>query len=525
MGTYRTQLAAGIAALGMAVSGLFAAQRPAASPSSSADVVPAARRSGLRFVDVTDEAGVGYGHRFDGQIGMAAVASAGVAAGDYDGNGFVDLYLVRGDAGAPVLLRNAGDGTFQAVAAPGLVGIGAEAMGPTFGDFTGDGLLDLVVGALKPAQPRLFVGKPGGRFLEVTHRSAIHSIKNTFSSAMGDWDRDGDLDLALGHWDTDCRDGCGGDHLWENVDGRFEPVGEDRELPGYEEDFTFTPNFADVNNDGWPDLLISADLVTSKVFLNDGAGRFVNVTDRSVITDQYGMGAAIGDYDNDGDLDWFVTSNEGRGVEPDGNRLYRNRGDGTFVDVTRTARVRLGGWGWGACFADFDNDGWLDLFNVNGWFDRTDRSRLFMSRRNGRFREMSHRLGLDDFGSGRGVVCFDYDRDGDLDIFTANNGERARLFRNDGGNASAYLAVRLQDRAPNRSGVGARIYVTAGGMTQMRELRCGSNYLSQDPVEAHFGLGDATRIRKVTVVWPDGARQVVRRVKANQMLTIRRSGS
>ena len=354
--------------------------------------------------------------------------------------------------------------------------------------------------------------------MDVTTHAGLTSSKNTFSSAFGDYDRDGDLDLALAHWDSECRTGCDGDHLWTN-DG----TGSSRNLPrgvrGYDFDFTFTPNFADINSDGWPDLLMASDFGLSRMFLNEG-GRFRDVTDREGITDRNGMGASVGDYDNDGDLDWFVTAIAGQGI--DGNRLYRNRGDGVFDDVPDHARVRDGGWGWGACFADFNNDGHLDIFHVNGWRERHDASRLFMGQGDGRFRERAKRFGVADRRSGRGVICFDYDRDGDIDLFVGNHGARPTLYRNDGGNAAGFLNVRLVSPGPNVFGVGARIYVVTDARTQMRELRAGSNFASQDPTEAHFGLGDEPRVRELRVVWPDGSTQIRRGVPANRMVTMRR---
>ncbi len=210
---------------------------------------------------------------------------------------------------------------------------------------------------------------------------------------------------------------------------------------------------------------MAADLRTSRVFLNDRGRGWIEATDRAVITDKNGMGAAVGDY---------------------------------------------------------DNDGWLDLFHTNGWFDYgTDRSKLFMNG-GGRFRERAERHGIIDEGSGRAVVCFDYDRDGDTDVLVGNHNDRPRLYRNDGGNSRSFLDVALVDDGPNTAGVGARVYVTANGDTQMREMRCGSNYVSQNPTEAHFGLGDALSAR-VRIVWPDGEVQRLGRVGANQLLTVERS--
>jgi hypothetical protein len=244
------------------------------------------------------------------------------------------------------------------------------------------------------------------------------------------------------------------------------------------------------------------------------------------------MGTAIGDYDSDGDLDWFVTSifvldgtpDPGRGVT--GNRMYRNRGDGTFDDATDAAGVRDGNWGWASCFADFDNDGFVDIFHVNGWitnpiFQRQP-ARLFMNRGDATFDDQAEAAGVDDRNNGIGVVCFDFDRDGDVDIFVANNDGPSRFFRNDTGNRLNHLHVRLRGRPPNTQGIGGRVYVTNGQTTQVRELRAGTNYVSQDPAEAYFGLGSATGVERVRIVWPDDSQVVLANVPANTFLIIDR---
>ncbi|MEM7364483.1 MAG: CRTAC1 family protein, partial [Pseudomonadota bacterium] len=311
------------------------------------------------------------------------------------------------------------------------------------------------------------------------------------------------------------------------ADQLIEPV----DSTGQEMDRSFTPNLSDIDGDGDMDLLMASDFETSQVMVNNGDGTFIKVTDRNVIIDQNGMGAAVGDYDNDGDMDWFVTSIM---QPPDlfGNRLYRNMGSGIFEDATDEAGVADGGWGWGACFADFDNDGYLDIFHVNGWragdpdggdggTENGDQVRFFHSRGDSTYEEKASMVGLSDRGQGRGVACFDAERDGDIDIVIANNDqEQFVYYRNDSTNTNHHLGIRLVGSGMNTRGIGAWVEVTTSESMQVREVRAGNNYVSQDPPEVHFGLGDATSV-DVVVRWPDGTETGLLGVAANQLLTIR----
>ncbi len=527
-----------------------AARGAASSPTPTAAISPAPTPA-FRFAEVTAEAGIDYTHGFAAPangISVVDMVSGGVAAGDYDGDGWIDLYAVHGSLGPNLLLHNRGDGTFEEVAAAAGVGLaGRTGSGPLFGDFDGDGWLDLYVGYIGRvvATPTLFRNRGNGTFEDVTEASRFQFPPAFYIGAsMGDFDRDGDLDFFLTQWDTFLPDGVPLNHLWRNNgDGTFTSIGAGVNVTpaffsGLQFHWSFTANFADINNDGWPDILLASDFGNSQIFINDGDGTFTETT-TPVISDENGMGAAIGDYDNDGDLDWFVSSiydpsglgtdggQKTDGVGTTGNRLYRNRGDGTFEDATDEAGVRDGNWGWGSCFADFNNDGFLDIFHVDGWGIEGGRdrfygrpSRLFIANGDGTFTERAEELGIDDRGEGRGVVCFDYDNDGDIDIFVADNGQPPHLYRNEGGNRLGFLDVKLRGVARNSEAIGARIDVTAAGTTQMRELRAGSNYVSQDPAIAHFGLGAATSVDEVRVVWPDGGATDLRDLPADQRITI-----
>jgi hypothetical protein len=490
------------------------------TPSPTPQEEPTSPVSTWKFVDVTRPAGLAYADPFS----LRGV----VAAGDFDNDGWTDLYVVRGETHRDrpnPLYRNRGDGTFEEVAAavglvPGFPGPGA-----VFADVDGDGWLDLFVNGCCGLGPRLYGNLAGQRFEDRTDLSGLltsHAWISNHGAALGDYDRDGFLDLFTANYGALDLPGMPIRNLWRaNGDGSFSDVtaharvrGPTSICPGLSREPTasswvFTPNFADVNNDGWPDLLVTADCGTSRVFLNQRDGTFADVTN-SVISDEAGMGAAIGDYDNDGNLDWFITSiwypPAAMGFHT-GNRLYRGRGDGTFEDVTSRAGVREGYWGWAACFADFNNDGHLDIFHVNGtndegWFV-DDPSRLYIANGDGTFTDRAAELGAQDTGVGQGVVCFDYDGDGDIDILIGNFAQPLRLYRNDGGNHGAFLAITLNGRTPNTQAIGARVSVKTGAVIQMRELRAGSNYVSQDPAVAHFGLGDALQVDEVRIIWPD----------------------
>jgi hypothetical protein len=357
----------------------------------------------------------------------------------------------------------------------------------------------------------------------VTAAAGVTMTADTWSGSFADFDRDGDLDMFACHRGISPQPTG---HVWRNNgDGTFTDADV---LVGYVNfpvpglDNTLTYNLADINGDGWQDMLAASDHLTSHVYRNNG-GTFSNVTNTNVIKDDNGMGNAVGDYDNDGDLDWFVSSIYCLPFKI-GNRLYRND-NGLFADATGSAGVANGSWGWGATMQDFNNDGFLDIFHVNGWRYPSgctftpDPCRLFRNNGNSTFSEIAASVNADDPNEGRGVVAFDYDRDGDLDLFLANNQGPAVLLRNDGLTAN-WLDVKLVGPSPNVDQVGARVRVTIGAVTQLRELRCGSNFLSNDPVEAHFGLGAAATVNTLQVTWTDGTVTTLNNVAANQRLVL-----
>lgn len=503
---------------------------------------PGLQHNSLGFSDITRLAGIEYQHGNPFGDGVEDM-SGGVGVGDFDNDGWLDLYAVGGEATPNKLLRNKGDGTFEDIAHIAGVDLTNKGSGPSFADINGDGLVDIFVGGVTDAQPALFINQGDETFINIIHDTGLIFTDNTFSASWGDYDKDNDLDLVVTHWtnteheyyayfwinngDLTFRDGTV-DVGMTAPKGTFPPA----------KDRSFTPTFADINNNGWLDLLFVVDGGFSKVFVNKQDGTFENATNREVITDRAGMGSIVGDYDNDGDLDWFVTSISTRdgvtnnGSLTPGNRFYQNQGDGSFVDKTDETGTRHGYWGWAACFADLNNDTFLDIFHVNGMLKNgnpnidkmyeTDPSRLFLSNGNGTFSEQAVAAGIDDKALGRGVVCFDYDRDGDQDIFVANYNGPPSLFCNHGNNQS-FINIRLLQKSTNTQALGARIYLRTGTVEQMRELRSGNQYVSQSPTEAHFGLAQADSIDEIRIIWPDGKETKVLNVEANQFLEIRRN--
>lgn len=504
------------------------------------------------FVDGNASAQLQIGHWYQfGFQNMTDMTSGGAAAGDLDGDRDIDLVIVRGDLGAPAILLNRGDGVFDPASNSGLAidPIGAI-NGATLVDIDGNGTLDLFLGGSNGHAARLWLNDGQAHFSLplVTTEFAPTPVqalrRNSYSASFADVDHDGDLDLALGHWDAPGRGGGG--HLWLQSAGTWSAAESWFAAPPWgQTDFSFTPAFADFDGDGWADLAVAGDFGTSHWFANQAGTSMLDRTD-AVISDENGMGSAIADYDNDGDLDWFVSAvwwpggaTRG-GTGTTGNRLYRNTGSG-FVDATDAAGVRAGYWGWGSCFADFNHDGWLDLFHVNGWpapqqpgaeFYLVDPARLFVSNGDGSFSEQSAQLGIVDTGQGRAVACADFDGDGDIDILTQNTGNTiaspgiTRLWRNEEGNARPWLRIRLQQPGANRDAVGARIRISSAGNTQMRELAAGNNYLSSNPIEAHFGFGSANQTSMIEVRWPDATEERFAACPLNQLITLRRgSGS
>lgn len=500
------------------------------------------------FTDVTGSAAPAFSLELEfGPLSMPDYMSGGLAAGDVDGDGFVDVYIPRGDFLPARLLINEGDGTFVDQAGAWGLGVAASgeniyAIGAAIADLDGDGLRDLLLPGIRGYGLRV-LRNTGGQFEDVSTGLGLGDIGPDFYSvAVGDANGDGRLDLATGHWGSGQAPLNPG-HLWLQDASGFACAGLDWGIsatfaqPDSGNDFTFTPNFADLDGDGHADLAVAGDFRTSQYFHNTGGGAYQLQTD-ATISDENGMGATIGDFDGDGHLDWFVTAiydedpPPGLGQGGSGNRLYRNDGSGVFLDATEDAGVRDGAWGWGVCAADFDLDGDLDVYHVNGWnvpnseFANTP-ARLFINDGSGAFTEQAALRGLTDTAEGRGIACFDFERDGDIDLFVGVNQGAGRIYLNDAADDGSrrWLGVRLIGRSPNTEALGARLSVSAEGSTHVHEMQLPVHYLSNSPAEHVFGLPLGSGDVEVEIRWNDGSRTTYSLGRTQRWVTFAERGA
>ena len=466
-------------------------------------------RGGRRFERVTHEAGAGG----NGYWGM------GCSVTDYDADGFPDLYITA--YGSNQLLRNRGDGTFEDVTEQAGVDDSRWSTGSAWSDVDLDGDLDLFVANYIELDPSN-LPEPG-------------------SPAYGAMGRPG---LGCKYFGIPVM--CGprglkgaGDSLFVNRgDGTFEERSSKSGLEDPHAYFGLGALFANLDDDGLPDLFVANDSTPNLLYRNLGNAQFEEIGLLSGVAfnahgvEQAGMGIAAGDFFNQGRQSLYVTH-----FSEEYNTLYRNEGDLNFSDVTTRAgldRPTLPFVGWGALFLDADNDGWLDIFVANGHvFPSVDqleqpsvgayaqRSLLFWNLRNGRFRELPGLLDLEHEQSSRGAAAADFDGDGRLDLVLSNLDSSPALFWNGSSDDNRYLRVRLLGAGANRLALGAQVRVRTGDLAQMREVQSGGSYLSQSELVLHFGLGKHGRADSVEVRWPTGRTSVLEGVEAGQQITIR----
>jgi len=402
-----------------------------------------------------------------------------------------------------------------------------------------DGWLDLFVSNF--GRNVLYRNRGNGTFEDVTDRAGVAAPGLNTGCVFADIDNDGDVDLYIARYarysvetDIPCeRNGIGvychphiypgaPDALFRNRgDGTFEDISESSGVARAEPSHGFGVVAGDLNRDGFVDFYVANDLDPNFLFLNRGDGTFeeVGLLSGAALSatgkEQAGMGAAIGDADNDGDLDLLVTN-----FQNEMNAFYRNEGDGFFTDVAEAVGIgelSYPAMGWGAGIVDLDGDGWKDLFVVNGHLQDNialfepdqsfEQERFFFRNRgDGRFLNAGAESGpaLKERWVSRGIAFADFDNDGDLDIVTTNWNQRPNLLINDGGNAASWIALDLRGTTSNRFGIGATVRITTGSLTQTFDVGSVGGYLSHSDTRIVAGLGEATVVDRIEIRWPSG---------------------
>jgi len=524
----------------------------------------------VTFKDIRESAGITFKQDSTGTDQKYYLETMGTGVGwiDYDQDGLMDLYLVQSgetDIYKPphplhsVLYHNNGDGTFTDVTAK--AGVGAEglyAQGVAVGDYDNDGYPDLYVTGFGRAI--LYHNNGDGTFTDVTEKAGV-ADKGGWSTSAGwfDYDRDGYLDLVVMNyieWTPQNNLWCGehrpgfraychpdnyrGQHIklyHNNHDGTFADVSEKSGLAAPEAKGMGVV-LADFNNDGWPDIAVANDTWPNFLFINNHDGTFKDVSFSSGIAAsedgkyEAGMGIDAADVDGDGFLDLYVTH-----LDMELSRLYHNNQDETFDDATYSSGIGNKAIllsGVSGKFLDYDNDGWTDIIQVNG--SMLDNITLYHSNetypepklmfRNlgqGKFEKVSEMLGPDFMKpvAGRGLATADFDNDGDIDLAINVRGDYPQLLRNDGGNANNWLEVLLIGTKSNRDGVGAVLKLTADGFTQMKQRQGGMSYMSANDPRVHFGLGQRKKIELLEITWPSGTVDKLADVPINQIIAVK----
>ena len=462
------------------------------------------------FTDVSLIANV-YQREIPVDAESGAWLGPGTAAVDYDNDGcWLDIFVV-GDGGLPnALYHNNGDGTFTDVAAKAGVADTPRGRGCVWFDYNNDGWRDLYVTCAGPNY--LYHNNGNGTFTDVTRQAGVGDEKHGTGPVIADYDHDGWLDIYIANWGRapsllNPNPAPKTNVLYRNRgDGTFEEV---TQAAGVADDgIAWGAIFFDYDNDTWADLFVANDHGPDKLYRNRGDGTFQDVSEQSGIVTQINgkptgaMGLCVGDYDNDADLDFFITNY-------DADLLWRNNGDGTFTNVAEAVGVANEGVGWYASFVDYDNDGFRDLYVVNGDVDnsqKTNRNRLYHNQ-NGQFVDRADALNVTVDAVARGATAGDFDNDGDVDFYVVNNTSNTLLQNDVNPNTKSdrtWTKFRLRGTKSNRDGIGTRVTVVTDNLVQTQELICGTGFLGGDSLELEFGLSSAYQIDSVTLEWPSG---------------------
>src|SRR5216683_4841247 len=509
------------------------------------------------FTDIAEKAGLTIENVFGGVYTKKYIietTGTGVAIFDYDNDGWPDIFIVNGTKleGFPSgqgpsnhLYRNNHDGTFSDVTE--IAGLSATGWGQgvCVGDYDNDGWEDLYVTYY--GKNRLYHNQQGV-FAEVAERAGVAGSGKAWGTGCGfvDYDRDGRLDLMVANYvdfdlTTAPAPGERATCIWKGVavmcgprglpaaknilyhnrgDGTFEDVTTKAHIDRTDGHYAFSVSTLDFDEDGWPDIYVACDSTPSILYRNNHDGTFTDVAVTAGAAfnedgrEQAGMGSTVADFNGDGHLDIFKTN-----FSDDTSTLYRNNGDGTFTDATAAAGLGLYTQylGWGTMFFDFDNDGWPDLILVNGHvYPEVDKQHLGSSYKeprilyhnngDGTFTDVSALAGagITTAASSRGLAVGDLWNDGRMSAVISNMNAVPSLLVNQIRTPNHWIAIRTVGTKSNRDGIGARILVKAGSRTLVDEVRSGSSYNSSSDMRVHFGLGSAAKVDSVQIRWPSG---------------------
>ncbi|MEE8348436.1 MAG: CRTAC1 family protein [Acidobacteriota bacterium] len=539
------------------------------------------RTSRIRFEEIGEKAGVRQLHHAKSFTEISDVlrtftpGGASAAIGDYNNDGREDLFVTNSDEGWPNrLFRNDGNLSFTEVTDTAGVAAGNEpgllVTDSLWFDYDNNGWIDLLV--VRFGTPLLYRNQGDGHFEDVTISSGLNKFTNAIAVIAFDYDRDGYLDLLIGNYfgdvnlykletskvlpdDYDVATNGGGVTMWHNTGkGSFTDVTESAGF-AHLDGWTLDVGHGDLNNNGLQDIYLAVDFGTDRVFYNNGDGTFRDATETAIGFDtRSGMNAELADYDNDGLLDVYVTNITGDGLR-EFNMLWHNNGDETFTDFAQETGTSDTLWGWGAKFADFNNDGWLDLYVVNGLRsgsvnnyrdvmsemsdspdqDRGDiyswpriekmtwsgfqKTQLYQSLGLHLFREVAADAGVDNDLDGRGVLIADFDENGLLDVFQTNHDQHSLLYVNRSESSGNWVELQLIGTRSNRDAIGTRVTLQAGDLKLIREVVGGNGFTGQSSRRLHFGLGSVEKLEELEIRWPTGEVERVR-VPLNQLSSI-----
>ncbi len=536
---------------------------------------------GFDMQEVSRQIGINFVHKaptLDPKLKhiMEQVASMGaaVSAVDFDHDGWEDLYVVNsGEGSHNALYRNLGNGTFEDVADQ--VGLGdinkagtGVSMGAIWGDYDNDGYEDVLV--YKWGKPELFHNDGGKHFTRVTEQAGLPPWVNANTAVWFDYDRDGKLDLFLGGYypedvnlwklsDTkimpdsfEYAQNGGRKYLFHNLgNGRFEEVSEKMGI--HSRRWALAAVAADLRGTGYPDLFVANDYGVSELYFNEGGHGFREVGKETGVgyAPKSGMTAAVGDVLNQGRYSIFVSNISEEGVLVQGNNLWMPRpgtsGDSIkYENMANALGVELGGWSFGTQFGDLNNDGYLDLYEVNGnvsldqdqsyWYDYSkvaggnktiisdaanwpslrgrslsgyQQKRVWINDGAGQFKEVSQLVGVRDRYDGRSIVLADLNNNGSLDAVVANQRGPLLVYKNEVTPENQWVEFELEGRESNRSAIGAEVRVFWNGQQQVQEVSGGSGFCAQNQRRLHFGLGKSVNIERAEVRWPSGRSEII----------------